>query len=128
MQKAKLWFVYSLVQPSITSILDDASLEMGKQFKKTCSVTGNPLPSVVWTKDGSYTFPTGYLTDNNNTLIIERVQQEDAGVYNCTASNIVGSTWDSLQLKVLEQKVISTNDGSFSICSNVRLYKVSYQI
>ncbi len=59
-----------------------------------CDVDGAPFPEVTWTKDDlavNYTERV-YLDLYNGSLHFADVELEDAGVYQCFASNINGST------------------------------------
>ncbi|XP_055516059.1 hemicentin-1-like [Leucoraja erinacea] len=67
-----------------------------------CESTGAPKPTVVWSKDGVRLHPgeSQYNTDANGSLVIAAPSSEDAGVYVCTASNVVGFASRELQLFV----------------------------
>ncbi|KAG5861124.1 Roundabout-like protein 2, partial [Gonioctena quinquepunctata] len=63
-----------------------------------CSATGNPPPSVFWSKEGSQIL---MFSDNSNghmhvnahgTLRIQGVQREDAGFLVCNALSVAGSS------------------------------------
>ena len=62
----------------------------------SCSVVGNPPPSVSWTKNGvELNFTANhrvslFSTNNNHSLAITDVQHSDTGQYRCVASNTVG--------------------------------------
>lgn len=75
----------------------------GKMVELWCIFGGTPLPQIRWTKDGNPLSPdrTTY-TSYGKTLIIKSVDSEDAGNYECEASNGVGVAKSySIQLKVL---------------------------
>lgn len=63
-----------------------------------CTATGNPPPSVFWSKEGSQLlmFPdTSYgriHVNSNGILTIQGVLKEDSGFYICSALSIAGST------------------------------------
>ena len=65
--------------------------------KFECVATGNPQPSVFWTKEGSQElmFPDnvyGHLqVTSDGTLEIRSVQKDDAGYYVCSAFSVAGS-------------------------------------
>lgn len=65
--------------------------------KFECVATGNPPPSVFWTKEGSQElmFPDnvyGHLhVTLDGTLEIRSVQKDDAGYYVCSAFSVAGS-------------------------------------
>ena len=52
---------------------------------------GNPFPTVMWSFNGSTIANDSdkYTIDNNN-LIVRNISRDDAGLYNCTATNVVG--------------------------------------
>ena len=54
-----------------------------------CSVNGNPKPTVVWSKLNSQTkiIQSAVLGD---TLLLQNLKGSDAGVYKCSAVNILG--------------------------------------
>ena len=58
----------------------------GESVSLDCNATGNPAPTVTWTKDG-----------NNSVLYqgerytIDRITRQQAGRYICTAENGIGS-------------------------------------
>ena len=54
-----------------------------------CSVNGNPKPTVVWSKLSSQTkmIQSAVLGD---TLLLQNLKGSDAGVYKCSAVNILG--------------------------------------
>ncbi|XP_072156554.1 roundabout homolog 1 isoform X2 [Bemisia tabaci] len=63
-----------------------------------CLASGNPPPSVFWTKEGSQLlmFPGNsyghMLVSSDGTLRIQGVQKEDAGFLVCSALSVAGST------------------------------------
>ena len=105
-----------LVFPVITNTFDDARPTVGSSFKQTCEVTGYPLPSIIWSKDGSSKVPFNYLDpDNNRTLWMKKVKVQDSGNYNCIATNSVGKTSESLRLTVIGQNVKQTTSNTGTI-------------
>ncbi|XP_067419291.1 roundabout homolog 3 [Emydura macquarii macquarii] len=69
-----------------------------------CHVTGNPLPSIQWLKDGQRVVgsdPRVSLLDNG-TLQITNVQVSDSGLYVCVATSSTGETTWSGALAVQE--------------------------
>ncbi|KAL9975090.1 hypothetical protein ACROYT_G012206 [Oculina patagonica] len=64
-----------------------------------CTATGQPLPSVTWSKS------VGSLPENrtevmNGTLTIYSVTKKDAGIYICKAENILGSATNTAQVVI----------------------------
>ena len=56
-----------------------------------CNATGNPVPTISWTKDGSpVNSINSFLTDNKR-LTITNVSRTDSGEYQCVANNSLGN-------------------------------------
>ena len=104
-------FFFNPVQPEITShplstvIIDEGDLLL------TCNATGNPTPSISWTKDGSLINASGdpriSITEQNTKLRITNVSRVDDGQYRCVASNSLGNaTSNAAILDVQSKKVV----------------------
>lgn len=75
-----------LVAPSITSSSHDDAYQIGSLVTLTCDVKGVPPPSITWAR---YTTKTGQKIDlevDGRTYSMS-VTYEDAGIYECLASN-----------------------------------------
>ncbi|KAG8325284.1 hypothetical protein J6590_071538 [Homalodisca vitripennis] len=92
------------VPPSIHSSLPNGQLttRKGGTVTLSCTASGNPMPSIVWHRQGS-----PLLHNEGFSITIERVDRHHSGLYQCTASNGVGPpvTVD-LQLDVLHSPEI----------------------
>ena len=57
----------------------------------SCNATGNPAPTISWTKDESILSTSGdsriSFGEDNKTLIIINVSRADSGQYKCVANN-----------------------------------------
>ena len=71
-----------------------------------CPAVGNPEPMRVWTRKGEILEDGGRISiiDRGARLIIAQLQEEDNGLYNCTASNMVGSDFYIIRLFVQSNK------------------------
>ncbi|XP_056647981.1 roundabout homolog 2-like [Diorhabda sublineata] len=90
----------SLVVNSPPTFVDrpkDQKVSLNGVVEFHCSATGNPPPSVFWSKEGSQIL---MFSDNSNghmhvnahgTLRIQGVQREDAGFLVCNALSVAGS-------------------------------------
>ncbi|XP_034047548.1 immunoglobulin superfamily DCC subclass member 3 isoform X2 [Thalassophryne amazonica] len=69
----------------------------------TCQAQGQPEPQLTWLKNGQVLEPGGHvkLRNNNRTLTIYSVSQDDEAIYQCIAENSAGSTQASARLTVL---------------------------
>ncbi|XP_033959300.1 immunoglobulin superfamily DCC subclass member 3 [Pseudochaenichthys georgianus] len=69
----------------------------------TCQAQGEPEPQLTWLKNGQILEPGGHvkLRNNNSTLTIYGVSQDDEAIYQCIAENSAGSTQASARLTVL---------------------------
>ncbi|XP_026864749.2 immunoglobulin superfamily DCC subclass member 3 [Electrophorus electricus] len=69
----------------------------------TCLAQGEPSPQLTWLKNGQILEPGGHvkLRNNNSTLTIYAISQEDEAIYQCVAENSAGSSQASARLSVL---------------------------
>ncbi|XP_048828346.1 immunoglobulin superfamily DCC subclass member 3-like isoform X3 [Brienomyrus brachyistius] len=69
----------------------------------TCLAQGEPSPQLTWLKNGQILEPGGHvrLRNNNSTLTIYGIGQEDEAMYQCIAENSAGSDQASAHLAVL---------------------------
>nr|XP_057933232.1 immunoglobulin superfamily DCC subclass member 3 isoform X2 [Doryrhamphus excisus] len=69
----------------------------------TCQAQGEPEPQLTWLKNGQILEPGGHvkLRNNNSTLTIYGISQDDEAIYQCIAENNAGSTQASARLTVL---------------------------
>ena len=74
----------------------------GKDVVFSCSVEGNPSPSVGWTKNEERLNVTANArltvsqTNNIHSLTITDVRRSDAGQYRCVANNSVDNSTSSV--------------------------------
>uniref|UniRef100_UPI00398F4870 neogenin-like isoform X3 n=1 Tax=Pristiophorus japonicus TaxID=55135 RepID=UPI00398F4870 len=68
-----------------------------------CEVTGAPLPTVKWIKNGDVVIPSDYFKIvNERNLQVLGLVKSDEGLYQCVAENDVGNERASAQLIILE--------------------------
>ncbi|XP_055389470.1 neuroglian isoform X2 [Condylostylus longicornis] len=76
----------------------------GKKIELYCIYGGTPLPQIVWKKDGRDLHWNDRVTQGNygKSLVIRRVNSDDAGSYTCEASNGIGNAQSyNINLRVL---------------------------
>ncbi|KAL6428691.1 hypothetical protein ACFW04_007940 [Cataglyphis niger] len=92
--------------PEFIVPLSDATIQEGKEFSFECRLIGQPMPEIIWYKDGiSILNNPDYVTTYANgicTLKIEETFAEDSAKYTCRAFNIHGSVETSATLTVTE--------------------------
>ncbi|KAF7626938.1 hypothetical protein Mgra_00009641 [Meloidogyne graminicola] len=97
--------------PHFTKTLISAILNEGQNVKFEAIVTGIPLPQIIWTKDGNILNSSEriiFWNDNlgKTILIINNINNNDAGKYCCIAENNLGKACSSAQL-VLSTKMLA---------------------
>ena len=66
----------------------------------TCNVAGIPTPTVTWYHNGVQLSAGGVISISGNTLTISSLAMGHTGMYQCFASNPVGSVQHSWALQV----------------------------
>ena len=66
----------------------------------TCPTKGSPQPVVTWKHNGRFIVAGARFQVNDTALIIREVRLNDAGRYECTASNRFGRDVQSLSLDI----------------------------
>lgn len=99
-------------KPTIIEKLKEMKVDMGNKATFKVVAKGNPNPEVDWLKGDKPIEDKGRFVikdDEENSvfqLIIEDVQPEDAGVYNCVVFNEVGEATTSAELNVMKLEVV----------------------
>lgn len=92
--------------PVFTQTLINATIQEGERFTFECIVTGSPIPSIEWLKDGiSIQSNSDYKTvfvDGFCSLSIEETLAEDSATFTCKATNVAGSAETTATLTVKE--------------------------
>ena len=97
--------------------------EEGQNVTITCTVTGQPQPSITWSKS-SGNLPKGRTEELSGNLTIYNVTKKDRGTYICEANNVLRSATDSAILMVVSRlrfKVRPPQEVTPVIGSTVRL-------
>ncbi|VDK83743.1 unnamed protein product, partial [Litomosoides sigmodontis] len=87
--------------PKIRVIRDRQMIGRGDRVTLECIVVrGNPKPQIAWFRGGREISSSKYITIDENKLIIQGVQDSDAGSYTCTAQNLAGRDSGIINLDV----------------------------
>ncbi|XP_074504407.1 vascular endothelial growth factor receptor 3 [Sebastes fasciatus] len=83
--------------------LTNQTVNVTESLRMECDVEGRPLPRLSWFKDNQplHQMSGIQLQDSNRTLSIQRVTEEDAGLYTCTACNRRGCVHSSAAVRVI---------------------------
>ncbi|XP_006818675.1 basement membrane-specific heparan sulfate proteoglycan core protein-like, partial [Saccoglossus kowalevskii] len=80
--------IYVEVSPTVQVTPPKETKAVGSSVEFLCSATGNPPAKVEWSKEGGR-LPNRHAVQNG-VLRIDNLQKEDAGRYQCTATNSLG--------------------------------------
>ena len=87
--------VYVTDQPKITARPQSKTTTEGNGVTLSCNATGNPKPTMSWTRNGSpvdTTNNSGFsFSEGKKQLTITNVNRTDSGEYQCVASNKLGN-------------------------------------
>ena len=93
--------------PTITKAPQDTTVNEGDPLQLTCKASGQPIPTITWTKDGQQL---------GKTLNIQKSKRTDAGKYVCKADNKVKEAKTaSAQVKVQCKFDIYLMDCDFTV-------------
>ncbi|XP_063600047.1 hemicentin-1-like [Penaeus indicus] len=88
----------------------------GRDAKLWCRADGSPAPEIVWTKDRQLITPLQggkYSTqEEGQMLTIHEVSPESSGLYECTATNFVGTATRIFNVSVMTPPTIRDAGGS----------------
>ncbi|XP_065551612.1 hemicentin-2 [Lathamus discolor] len=78
----------------------EMSITVGTPLELTCVVTGVPVPTVTWEKDGRLLAGPWLVLGNESTLHIESTKVADAGLYTCLATSPAGEDSRSFHINI----------------------------
>ena len=76
--------IFTTVPPSL------ASPAQGTTFRVKCQAEGFPRPVITWSRS-VLPLPAGRTEVNQGTLTIKNLSPADSGLYDCIATNIMGT-------------------------------------
>ena len=90
------------VAPQILLSSQEVRAQWGKNVTIACTATGQPQPSITWSKPFGG-LPKDRTEVKKGNLTIIKVTKKDWGTYICKAENILGSTTASAQLTIFSR-------------------------
>ncbi|KAK3528289.1 hypothetical protein QTP86_030040 [Hemibagrus guttatus] len=91
-----------LAPPVIVKPPESVSLSQGNTARFVCNSSGSPSASLLWLKDGERLQWTARVkTQSPGVLLINQLRPEDAGYYQCLASNVLGTACATAKLSVI---------------------------
>ncbi|GMS80146.1 hypothetical protein PENTCL1PPCAC_2321, partial [Pristionchus entomophagus] len=93
------------VAPDFISRLISEEIREGERLKWTVRVTGDPLPSVVWLRDGIIIPNCDEVKimdegEGLHSMLIHRIEMADSGQFTCLAENSAGEARSTADLVV----------------------------
>ena len=79
-------------KPVIKNLPERTIFNAGDLAILTCEASGDPQPSLTWSKDGDASMSRAQFKDDGRILVIQSVLRSDSGVYECKASNELGES------------------------------------
>ncbi|XP_038047569.1 striated muscle-specific serine/threonine-protein kinase-like [Patiria miniata] len=94
--------------PKFSVHLQETFITGGNDLQLTCQVKGYPLPSLAWFRDdnvlvGSKRIQTTSDKRGQGSLVVTRIEDEEAGMYKCIATNDQGSATSCAKVTVFER-------------------------
>ena len=89
----------SISAPTLAVSPAKLTVNEGSSASFQCSVTGNPKPAVAWSRANSQTVFSQSVV-SLELLSLRNVKGSDAGIYRCSATNILGNAHEDTQLVV----------------------------
>ncbi|XP_072573136.1 striated muscle preferentially expressed protein kinase isoform X3 [Paramormyrops kingsleyae] len=121
--------------PTFESIMEDMDVHIGETSRLVVVVYGKPIPDIMWYKDDMLLSESSHFTfvydDTECSLVILNTQEEDSGVYTCTAQNLAGSMSCKAELTVLtaaKQETEEPMEGEETILRKMRRLTDYYDI
>ncbi|XP_018602277.2 immunoglobulin superfamily DCC subclass member 4-like [Scleropages formosus] len=94
--------LHVLAPPVILQPPETVSLSRGNTARFVCNSTGEPSPVLRWLRNGAPVRTSGRIkTQGTGILLINQVGVEDAGYYQCVASNSLGTACATAKLSVV---------------------------
>ncbi|XP_036379838.1 vascular endothelial growth factor receptor kdr-like [Megalops cyprinoides] len=106
--------------PWLQQNLTNQDVSSSSTLTLACYAHGAPPPYIRWYKNGIPVLPApGVTLTEDGLLIIERVQKEDGGLYECLASNHEGEVKTAAVVTVLGESAEPNLEVTVLVCTGV---------
>ena len=85
--------------PAVAISPSNLTVNEGQSASFQCSATGNPEPAIVWSRVNSHS-GLSQSAVSRGLWRLRNVKGSDAGIYRCSATNILGNAYQDTQLEV----------------------------
>ena len=96
--------------PHLIAFSTSQNISEWKNITLVCNGTGNPIPSIIWLKDGNIinNLTSDYtLSNQRKMLTIRNASLHDEGSYQCLLKNTVGQiTSPATMITIFSKKII----------------------
>jgi immunoglobulin superfamily member 9B len=80
---------------------ESQTLRIGESARFSCrSTSGTPQPTIVWVRRDGQPLSSRFTEDYPGVITLREATIDDAGVYECRASNVAGQTSLSTTLEI----------------------------
>ncbi|XP_072739134.1 hemicentin-2-like [Ciconia boyciana] len=116
-QASKAFHLLVTEPPRVEAALHptELSITVGTPLELTCLVTGVPMPTVTWEKDGRLLAGPWLVSGNESTLHIETTKVADAGLYTCLATSPAGEDSRTFHVSIQAPLSIASVGETYSI-------------
>ncbi|RDD38184.1 Hemicentin-2, partial [Trichoplax sp. H2] len=104
-------FIDVYTMPVITASTSNVVVNEGGISILTCNVSGNPIPEIIWLKNSTaitYSNARQISSNGYGVLTISNISVSQAGFYECSAKNLMGTIYGSIGEVVVYYKPIIT--------------------
>lgn len=113
--------IESKTVPVVQKNLTNMEVNSSSTVVLYCNVTGRPSPTISWYRNEKQVLPASgiSLESGSKTLIIERVEHDDEGMYKCKATNEKGTVETSAYISVVGAEEKSNLELIILVCTGV---------
>ena len=123
-----MFYFLITVELGITTHPQNATVTEGENVTLSCNASGDPVPSISWTKNGSAISTSGdpriSFGVDNKQMTITNVSRSDSGRYRCEANNSNGTvTSNAATLEIQCKKTgLLLKSWNFNVEAKVRSF------